>query len=79
MFMLPSMPSPSPLQRAINAMGSQAALARALEVPPQQVWNWINRDHRVSAEHVLAIEKATAGKVTRHDLRPDLYPRERAA
>jgi DNA-binding transcriptional regulator YdaS (Cro superfamily) len=38
------------------------------------VWNWINRDRKVPAEFVLAIERATGGRVTRHQLRPDIYP-----
>ena len=37
----------------------------------------LNRARRASAEYVLAIEAATG--VSRHDLRPDLYPREDAA
>lgn len=70
----------TPLERAIDFVGSQAALAKALKVKPQHVWNWLNRDSRVPAEQVLPIEAATEGKVTRHELRPDLYPpSERAA
>lgn len=68
-----------PLQKAIDAVGTQAALAKALGVKPQHVWNWLNRDRRVPAEQVLPIESATDGRVTRHELRPDLYPREKAA
>jgi DNA-binding transcriptional regulator YdaS (Cro superfamily) len=68
----------SPLKRAVKVVGSQAALAKALGVKPQHVWNWLNRDQRVPAEQVLPIEAATEGKVTRHELRPDLYPPERA-
>jgi DNA-binding transcriptional regulator YdaS (Cro superfamily) len=64
----------SPLKRAVEIVGSQAALAKALKVKPQHVWNWLNRDDRVPAEQVLPIEAATDGKVTRHDLRPDIYP-----
>lgn len=69
----------SPLERAIEIVGSQAELAKALGVKPQHVWNWLHRDNKVPAEQVLPIEKATDGKVTRHDLRPDLYPKEKVA
>lgn len=62
------------LQRAIRIVGGQAALARACGCKQQHVWNWINRDRRVPAEFVLAIERATGGRVTRHQLRPDIYP-----
>lgn len=38
----------------------------------QAVGKW----KRVPAEYVLAIESILDGELTRHDLRPDLYPRE---
>ena len=69
----------TPLERAVLAVGSQAALAKAIGVKPQHVWNWLNRDSRVPAERVLEIERATEGQVTRHDLRPDLYPPQEQA
>lgn len=34
---------------------------------------WLNG--RVPAERVLLLERATQGRLSRHDLRPDLYPR----
>lgn len=58
---------------------SQAELARKLGVSPGMVWQWLNDHRRIAAEQVLPIERATDGKVTRHDLRPDLYPRESVA
>lgn len=73
------MSNPSALERAINRVGSQAALAKALKVKPQHVWNWLNRDKKVPAEMVIPIETATEGEVTRHQLRPDLYPESKAA
>jgi DNA-binding transcriptional regulator YdaS (Cro superfamily) len=64
------------LQRAIRIVGGQTALARACGrgCKQQHVWNWLNRDLKVPAEFVLAIEHATRGLVTRHQLRPDIYP-----
>ena len=69
------------LQRAINEAGSQAELARrvasdGLPIKQQHIWNWLNRDKEVPAEAVLPIERAVEGRVTRHELRPDLYPIE---
>jgi DNA-binding transcriptional regulator YdaS (Cro superfamily) len=58
---------------------SQAELARRLSVSPGLVWQWLNGHRRIAAEQVLPIERATDGKVTRHDLRPDLYPRDQTA
>lgn len=66
--------SVSALQRAIDHAGGQSALARALDVRQQHIWNWLNRQRQVPANRVFDIERATAGAVTRHQLRPDLYP-----
>lgn len=64
------------MQRAVRIVGGQAALARACGkgCRQQHVWNWLNRDRQIPAEFVLAIERATGGQVTRHQLRPDIYP-----
>lgn len=70
---------PSALERSIDIAGGQSALARALQIKQQTVWYWLNRAKRVPAEFVLPIEAATEGRVTRHELRPDLYPPEAAA
>lgn len=61
------------LTRAVEICGGQSALARAVGVKQAHVWNWLNVSKRVPADHVPAIEKATGGKVTRRDLRPDLW------
>src|SRR5579871_218525 len=60
------------LERAITLAGGVAALARAINVTSQAISQW----DRVPAERAIAVEGATAGKVTRHELRPDLYPVE---
>lgn len=65
------------LEKAITKAGSQAELARLLGTSPQHVWNWLNRDKKVPAEHVLPIERATG--VSRHELRSDIYPIEAKA
>jgi DNA-binding transcriptional regulator YdaS (Cro superfamily) len=63
------------LRRAIrHHLKSQVAVAREVGVSPQAVSEILRRGKRVPAEWCLAIESATAGAVTRHDLRPDLYP-----
>jgi pyruvate,orthophosphate dikinase len=58
------------LERAISEAGGTAALARTINVTPQAISQW----DRVPAERALAVESATGGKVTRQELRPDLYP-----
>ena len=64
----------SPMDRACKAVGNQAELARLLNVSAEAVRKW--RMGRVPAERVLQIEKATKKKVSRHQLRPDLYPKD---
>nr|WP_314877294.1 YdaS family helix-turn-helix protein [uncultured Pseudomonas sp.] len=60
-----------PICRAAKAAGGQSALARILKVTPQAVQKMC-ASGRVPAERVLEIEKATG--VSRHELRPDIYP-----
>lgn len=62
----------NPVEKAIEILGTQANLARACEQRPQAVTRWL-REGRVPAKHASAIESATAGAVTRHDLRPDIF------
>jgi DNA-binding transcriptional regulator YdaS (Cro superfamily) len=74
------METQTPLQKAIEIAGGQSALARECSVAQAHVWHWLHRaNSRVPAEHCIAIEKATGGRVTRHDLRPDIYPDEPVA
>lgn len=61
------------LQKAVELAGGQSSLARALGVKQQHVWNWLHRDRKPAAEYVLAIESAVEGKVSRYDLRPDVF------
>ena len=66
------------LRQAIrHHLKSQVVVARVVGVSPQAVSEILRRGKRVPAEWCLPIEAATQGAVTRHDLRPDLYP-ERA-
>jgi DNA-binding transcriptional regulator YdaS (Cro superfamily) len=61
------------LLRACAAVGGQTALARALGLSSQgTVSSWLARG--LPAERVLAVEAASG--VSRHLLRPDLYPVE---
>jgi DNA-binding transcriptional regulator YdaS (Cro superfamily) len=62
----------SPIERAIDVAGGVSALATAIGVRPNVVGNWKLRGN-VPAAHCLQIEQATAGAVTRYDLRPDVF------
>lgn len=65
------------LKRACKVAGGQKPLADRIGTTQSQIWYWLMRSKKgVPAEFVLSIEKATG--VPRGDLRPDLYPVERA-
>lgn len=64
------------LRIATERLGGQAALATAIGLKQQHVWNWLNRPGVVvPPEHCAAIERATARAVMRWDLRPDDWHR----
>lgn len=62
------------LDRAIDFSGSAVALARALGVTRAAVEKWKHHTGRlaISTKNALKIEALTAGRVTAHQLRPDL-------
>lgn len=47
--------------------------AEKIGVPAPLLSQWRTGKRRVPAERVLSIEAATGGKVTRHELRPDIF------
>lgn len=61
----------TPIQKAIDAVGGQGALARLLKVHPALVSQWRTGRRPVAAHHILAIEAMT--HVSRHELRPDIF------
>jgi DNA-binding transcriptional regulator YdaS (Cro superfamily) len=64
---------PDPIARAVVRAGGIGRLAKLLGITPAAIWQW----SRVPAERVLEIERHTG--VSRHDIRPDLYPIEDTA
>lgn len=66
------------LRKACDALDGAGALARAIGVTPQFLSQVLRGDRPLPAKRVIAIERATGGKVTRYELRPDLYPLESA-
>jgi DNA-binding transcriptional regulator YdaS (Cro superfamily) len=65
----------NPIERAVEAAGGAKALAKKFEISRQAVEKWIEKKS-VPAERVLEIEAASG--ISRHELRPDLYPTEHA-
>ena len=63
------------IQKAVFYAGGQSALARKIGLKPQAVQRWC-RDGKIPAERVLDVERVIEAKVTRYELRPDLYPKD---
>lgn len=62
----------SALAQAIEMVGSQDLFAQRVGVTQQAVSKWL-KNGKIPAERVVLAEQATAGKITRQKLRPDLY------
>lgn len=60
--------------RVVAVFGSQAQLAKGLELGPMTVCQWFRPGRRVPSEHCLAISDLSDGAISPHELRPDLYP-----
>jgi len=60
------------LKRAVRLSGGQAEFARLIGITAQAVSQW----NEVPPLRVLEVERVSG--VSRHDLRPDLYPLEEA-
>lgn len=65
----------NPIEQAAFYAGGQSALARHLGITHQAVQSWCSRN-KIPAERVIQVEQIINGKITRHELRPDLYPIE---
>jgi DNA-binding transcriptional regulator YdaS (Cro superfamily) len=62
------------LLAAVEVLGSQVAMAKVCGLTQPSVHKWVRLGKALPAEHVLAVEAATG--ISRHELRPDIYPRE---
>lgn len=65
------------VKKAVAEVGGLTPLAEKCGVKYQAVQRWLRKG--CPAERVLNVERATNGIVTRHELRPDLYPPEEVA
>lgn len=65
-------PSPPILLHAAGKVGGMSALAEKIGITRQGLYQW----KRIPAERVIALESITG--IPRHELRPDLYPKEAA-
>ena len=62
----------TPLEMAIRVVGTQQALADMLGIRSPSIAGW-KTTGSVPANRCRSIEHLTGGKVTRYDLRPDVF------
>lgn len=62
------------LKAAVERAGTQSAFAKEMDVTQPTVWRWLRQSKQLPAEYVLRAEQLFG--ISRHDLRPDIYPRE---
>ena len=67
--------SDSPIARAVRAAGSQSAFGRLVDKRQSTVREWLKAG-QMPADDQMVIKVETAIGISRHDLRPDIYPRE---
>lgn len=61
------------IEAAVEHLGSQKALAEALDVSPQMVSQWLSGKRPVSPEKARDIDRVTGGAVPKHSIRPDIF------
>lgn len=66
------------LRMAVELLGGPTAAAKEIGKAQSSVSEALAHGKRVPAEWCIPLERATGGKVSRHQLRPDIYPRETA-
>lgn len=60
------------ISKAIDCMGSQEQLAKAVELTQAAISQYVTGNKRPSAEVAIRIEAATDGKVRAEEVRPDV-------
>lgn len=68
----------SHIERAITLHGSQARLAERMGCSQQQI-SYLLKASSITAEMALALDDATGGEVSKHQLRPDIFGQAGAA
>lgn len=73
---MPKHPTPfEAFTAAVEKAGGQTKFAEICGCTQGNVWQLLKKGSQLPAQYVLRAEAETG--ISRHDLRPDLYPRER--
>lgn len=67
-------PPQEAFRKAVDSAGGQSAFGRIVGCTQGNIWQLLRKGSALPAHYVLKAEAGTG--VSRHDLRPDLYPRE---
>ncbi len=62
------------IHQIVRQHGGQKALAKSMGLSQPAVSKWITGKSMPGAKAVLQMVRATQGRVTPYELRPDLYP-----
>lgn len=60
------------LEKLWYIFGSQAAVGKVCGISKQAVCKWA----QIPVDHVLLLEQKCGGQITRHEMRPDIYPKD---
>lgn len=51
-------------------------LSQFLKIPQKTIYYWFSENGKVPAQHCIAIEEFTKGKLTRYEMRPDVFGKQ---
>jgi DNA-binding transcriptional regulator YdaS (Cro superfamily) len=62
------------IEKAVSEFSTKAEFCRAVGMKEQFLTNILNGTKKISPRYALAIENVTDKRITRQQLRPDIYP-----
>lgn len=61
------------IEKAVAHFNGQTALAEAIGYSQHAVWHALKRRKQVSPKMAAAIDRATKGRISKEELRPDVF------
>lgn len=77
--MLDDRPKNPHIARAVQIVGKQAALAEKIGCAQQTISKMLNNEIRIPAELAVKIHDLTGGRVSKSQMRPDLFGRRHSS